>query len=287
MCVTSTYPRVTRRDFLRLGAGAIGAVGGTVFYTWRIEPHRLEIVKRPLEIRRLPASLAGRTLVHLSDIHVGPRVDDEYVLATFRRVAAMSPDIVVITGDLISYHSRTFEQVADVYRYFPRGRIATLAILGNHDYGVNWAFPEVAERLVRTVADFGITVLRNNIENVDGLQIAGVDDLWSRRADLDGTLAQLDKTRAALVLAHNPDTVDLPGWEGYEGWILAGHTHGGQCKPPFLPPPMLPVANRRYTSGAFELSGNRRLYISRGVGHLLHVRFNVRPEVTAFDLRTV
>jgi predicted MPP superfamily phosphohydrolase len=276
---------VTRRDFIGLGAGVLGAAGGTLFYTWQIEPHRLEIVRRPLEIRRLPPSLAGRTLVHLSDIHVGPRVDDQYVLATFRRVAAMAPDIVVVTGDLLTYHSRVFEQVGDVYRDFPRGRLATLAILGNHDYGINWAFPDVAKRLADTVADFGVTVLRNNIENVEGLQIAGLDDLWSRRVDLDGTLAQLDDTRAALVLAHNPDTVDLPGWETYEGWILAGHTHGGQCKPPFLPPPLLPVANRRYTSGEFGLSGNRRLYISRGVGHLLHVRFNVRPEVTAFELR--
>jgi predicted MPP superfamily phosphohydrolase len=278
---------VTRRDFIRFGTGALAAAGGTVFYTWRVEPHRLEVVRRQLDIRRLPASLSGRTLVQLSDIHVGPRVDDQYVLATFRRVAAMAPDIVVVTGDLLTYHPRIFDQVADLYRYFPRGRLATLAILGNHDYGMNWARAEVAERLVHTVADFGITVLRNGIANIDGLQIAGLDDLWSRRLDLDGTLAQLDKDRAALVLAHNPDTVDLPGWEDYEGWILAGHTHGGQCKPPFLPPPLLPVSNRRYTSGEFALSGNRHLYISRGVGHLLHVRFNVRPEVTAFQLRAV
>jgi predicted MPP superfamily phosphohydrolase len=38
-------------------------------------------------------------------------------------------------------------------------------------------------------------------------------------------------------------------------------------------------------AGEFSLAGNRRLYISRGVGHLTQVRFNVRPEVTAFELR--
>jgi uncharacterized protein len=278
---------MTRRDFIRLGAGTAGVASGTLFYTWRVEPHRLEIVKRPLEIRGLPSSLAGRTLVQMSDIHVGPRVDDEYVLATFRRVAAMAPDIVVVTGDFLSYHSRIFDQVADVYRSFPRGRIATLAILGNHDYGVNWSQPDVAQRLVDTVADFGTTVLRNNVHDVEGLQIAGLDDMWSDHIDLDATLRQIDTSRAALMLSHNPDSVDLPGWDGYEGWILAGHTHGGQCKPPFLPPPMLPVRNRRYTAGEFQLSGNRHMYISRGVGHLLHVRFNVRPEVTVFELRAV
>jgi len=100
-------------------------------------------------------------------------------------------------------------------------------------------------------------------------------------------LAALDPRRAALVLSHNPDTVDEPGWGEYEGWILAGHTHGGQCKPPFLPPPLLPVQNRRYTSGEFALSGGRKMYINRGVGHLLRVRFNVRPEITLFHLDCV
>jgi hypothetical protein len=90
--------------------------------------------------------------------------------------------------------------------------------------------------------------------------------------------------RAALVLSHNPDTADEPVWGSYSGWILAGHTHGGQCKPPFLPPPLLPVRNRRYRCGEYSLEGGRRMYISRGVGHLLQVRFNVRPEVTVFHL---
>ena len=76
----------------------------------------------------------------------------------------------------------------------------------------------------------------------------------------------------------------MRGWENYHGWILSGHTHGGQCKPPFLPPPLLPVRNVRYTAGEFALDGNRRLYINRGVGHLLRVRFNMRPEVTVHEL---
>ncbi|HTN02405.1 MAG TPA: phosphoesterase, partial [Planctomycetaceae bacterium] len=73
-------------------------------------------------------------------------------------------------------------------------------------------------------------------------------------------------------------------WDGYRGWILSGHTHGGQCKPPFLPPPLLPVKNQRYTAGEFAVADGRQLYISRGLGHLLPVRFNCRPEVTMFRM---
>ncbi len=258
---------------------------GTGLYTWRVEPHWLELVHRQMPVRNLPAALVGRSLVHIRDLHVGLRVDDGYVRTTFRRVADLRPDIVVFTGDFMSYHGRVFEQMTNVYRHFPTGRIGTVAILGNHDYGEHWSHSELAARIVETVRPFGITVLRNSIVDLEGLQIVGFDDLWAKRFHPEETLATFDPSRAAIALSHNPDTVDDPGWDGFEGWVLSGHTHGGQCKPPFLPPPLLPVRNRRYTSGEFELAGNRRLYISRGVGHLLQVRFNVRPEVTVFELR--
>ena len=55
-------------------------------------------------------------------------------------------------------------------------------------------------------------------------------------------------------------------------------------KPPFLPPPILPVNNRRYTAGAFDVGPGRTLYINRGLGFLHQVRFAVRPELTLFTL---
>jgi uncharacterized protein len=271
---------LSRRAFLRAAGATLCAAGGTGLYAWRIEPHWLELVRRPLPIDRLPASLVGRTLVQISDVHV------DYVRSAFRRVADLRPDIVVMTGDFISYDPFVLGRMADVYRHFPAGRKATLAILGNHDYGQNWAHPEVAAKVVETVTPFGITVLRNQIHEVEGLQVAGLDDWWAHAFDAPAVLARLDAGRPAIVLSHNPDTVDQPVWGRFQGWILSGHTHGGQCKPPFLPPPLVPVQNRRYTAGEFALEGNRRLYINRGVGHLLRVRFNVRPEVTVHELRT-
>jgi predicted MPP superfamily phosphohydrolase len=276
---------VTRRRLLEIAGLSFGGVAaGAGLYTWLVEPTWVEIVRRRLPVRNLPGSLGGKTLVHISDIHVGPRVDDDYVVGTFERIRALQPDIVVVTGDFVSFHDNVFEQAEASYRHFPKGRLATLGVLGNHDYGPAWSHPTIAQRLIDVLQPFGISMLRNQVHDVDGLQIAGLDDLWADRFAPADAFAGLDDRRAAIVLSHNPDTVDLPGWDGYEGWILSGHTHGGQCKPPFLPPPLLPVLNRRYTAGEFELSGNRRLYISRGVGHLLRVRFNVRPEVTVFEL---
>jgi predicted MPP superfamily phosphohydrolase len=222
--------------------------------------------------------------VQLSDIHVGLPMDDDYVIDVFQRVTALAPDIVVFTGDFISYDEKIVERMARAYRHAPQGRMATLGVLGNHDYGPAWAHPEIAAQVIEALTPFGLTILRNEVKDVGGLQIAGLDDLWAHQFAPQRAFARLDRERPALVLSHNPDTADEAGWEGFEGWILSGHTHGGQCKPPFLPPPLLPVRNRRYTQGEFGLGGNRRLYINRGVGHLLRVRMNVRPEVTVFEL---
>jgi predicted MPP superfamily phosphohydrolase len=278
---------VSRRRFVRTAlAAAAGAPILTVLHTWLVEPHWLEIVHRDLPLEHLPVDLQGRTLVHLSDLHIGPTVDDDYIIRTFQRVAALRPAFVVVGGDLITYHSdEQFDQLQRVVSYLPHGTLGTVATLGNHDYGRAWSHPEVADRVAAIATRAGALVLRNTSAILSGLQLVGLDDLWARRFVPERALTGLDRKTATVVLSHNPDTVDLPAWGGYRGWILAGHTHGGQCKPPFLPPPLLPVRNRRYTCGEFDLPGGRRMYISRGVGHLLKVRFNVRPEVTVFRLR--
>ena len=280
-----TRPLTRRQALKTLAAAGTGALA-LGFYTWRIEPHWLEFTFPELLISGLPRELVGRTLAQISDQHVGKRVDDAYIIESFRRVQELAPDFVAFTGDWVTYsHTREFEQLRRVLAHLPHGRLGTVGILGNHDYGSHWRMPDVAEQVTAIATAAGVTMLRNQAVTVAGLQFIGLDDLWGPRFDPVEVLAQKGKDASTIVLSHNPDTADLPVWGQYQGWILAGHTHGGQCKPPFLPPPLLPVKNRRYSSGAFELSGNRRMYISRGVGYLHRVRFNVRPEIPVFQLR--
>lgn len=293
----------TRRRALKslLAAGTTAALTG--LYTWRWEPHWLEFTYPALPVRSLPAALEGRTIAHITDTHIGPEVEDGYVIESFGRTQEQSPDFVVFTGDWISYRDeRQFDQLRGVLAHMPRGRLGTVGILGNHDYGRSWSMLDVADQVASIAREAGVTILRNQAATIGGLRFIGLDDLWSPRFDpapvlarYRGAAAANDTTPSAnmdgagnipsIVLCHNPDAADLPVWDSYQGWILAGHTHGGQCKPLFLPPPELPVKNRRYTAGEFSLSGNRRMYISRGVGHLLRVRFNARPEIPIFTLR--
>jgi uncharacterized protein len=280
---------VNRRQFvLRSAITAVGASAGIVGYTIGVEPHWLEIVRRDLVIAHLPNALNGITLAQVSDIHVGPSVSDDYLIHSFARLGSYAPGIVVVTGDFITHRAARgdaqFAQLRNVLRHLPRGRLGSVGILGNHDYGRGWAQPDVAERVVAESEHAGVRMLRNEVETVAGLDIIGVDDLWAGRSDTQRALAAR-QSDAALALCHNPDGLDDLTWPDFTGWVLAGHTHGGQCKPPFLPPPLLPVKNRRYVAGPVVVDSHRSVYISRGVGHLIRARFNVRPEITLFTLR--
>ncbi len=273
--------KLTRRRLLAGAASGLAALG---LYTWRLEPHWLQLVRRTMPIRNLSPELVGALLMHVSDLHIGPQVDDAYITSVFDSIRELSPEIVVYTGDFVSHNSDLKEHAPRVLSKLACGSLGTFGILGNHDYGSSWQDTDSAQRVASLAQQAGVVILRNELASVSGLKIVGMDELWAGRFDLGAVLPQLRADDASLVLVHNPDTVDEIGWGEYSGWILAGHTHGGQCKPPFLPPPFLPVRNRRYTSGVFALTGSRRMYVSRGVGHLMRVRFNAQPELTLFEL---
>src|SRR5258708_23781712 len=97
---------LTRRKALKTLAVAGAGALATGLYTWRVEPHWLEFTFPVLPISGLPPELEGLTLAQISDLHVGPRVDDEYVIESFRRTQEFAPDFVAFTGDWITYRDR-------------------------------------------------------------------------------------------------------------------------------------------------------------------------------------
>lgn len=274
--------RGTRRRWMRTLAGAGGAVG---LYGWRIEPHWVEVVRRPLAVPNLPSGWVGRTVVQLSDIHVGPYVDDDFLAHWFRQIASWKPDLVIYTGDFVSCGwTLSDERFLAAYAEAPHGRLGTCGVLGNHDFGRRWNDAVLGGRFARHLGNLQIRMLQNTVVDFDGLRLLGVDDLWGPHFCPDSIGRQVASERPHLVLCHNPDGADLPVWGDYRSWILSGHTHGGQCQVPLLTPLVLPVKNTHYLAGEYPLQGGRRLYINRGLGHLARLRFAARPEVTVFTL---
>jgi len=279
---------MNRRIFIKktfYGFASIGLLSG--LYAWQIEPFWLEFVKIKMPIKNLPESLVGKTLMQISDIHIGNRFDYNYIIESFNKAKLLKPDFVVYTGDYVSSYKDQiqFDKLEKVLDNCITGKLGTIGILGNHDYGRNWKQNDVASKIASMLTDRNVSMLRNEQKEVSGLNFIGFDDYWGTNFNAEMTMKNFNKTKANIVLCHNPDVCDLNVWKDYQGWILSGHTHGGQCKPPFLPPLLLPVKNKKYTSGKFDLDNGRTLYINRALGHLWQVRFNVRPEITIFELQ--
>jgi uncharacterized protein len=271
-----------RRTFIKSVVG-LGAV--TALYAWQIEPFWLEFVRLKMPIKNLPKALIGKTLMQISDMHVGDKFDYNYIIESFKKAQLLNPDFVVYTGDFVSYKSeKQFAQLKEVFQNVVTGKLGTVGILGNHDYGKNWQESDVANSIVNILNERGVPILRNEQKTFNELNIIGLDDYWGTNFQPQNALNNINHDLPNLVLCHNPDVVDVPIWNDYKGWILSGHTHGGQCKPPFLDAPMLPVKNKKYTAGKFDIEDGRTLYINRALGHLWQVRFNVRPEITVFEL---
>ena len=279
---------MTRKKFLKriFQFSVIGAL--PFLYSWQIEPFWVEFVKKKLPIKNLPEKLKGKTLMQISDLHVGNRFDWNFLIESFQKAQQFNPDFVVYTGDFVNHG--TEEDLKNLKKVMGKGvfgKLGTFGILGNHDYGKSWKNLESSQQISDILQSFGITMLNNEQKECEDLNFIGFEDLWSPNFDPMKVMKDYDSSKANLVLCHNPDVCDKDVWNGYQGWILSGHTHGGQCRIPGIVTPILPVKNKKYVSGEIDLEDGRMLYINRAIGHSFQVRFMVRPEITVFTLAQI
>lgn len=163
------------------------------------------------------------------------------------------------------------------------GRLGSFAVLGNHDWA--WSGEETARHL----QDKGITVLQDGVAHISDpacgqqLQIVGYEDISSgRHPNYEEVHKGLDNKAAQIALSHSPDA--FPRALGGPGLMLAGHTHGGQVRFPFVGALVLPLEYPQYDRGWFS-DRHRRLYVTAGFGTSLPpFRFLCRPEVVVLSL---
>ena len=244
-----------------------------------------------LPVLGLEDDLVGKTVVQLSDTHVGNRVGESYLRQQFEYVDSLKPDFVFFTGDFLDDATEWHvDQGEKLLRHFPRGSIGTACVLGNHDHGEHESSAgqsrKSTERITSLFADQGLNLLRDQVVDFPGLRVVGLRDYWYGGFNHASAAEVISEVvdRPGIVLSHNPDTVDLPIWNGYQNWVLCGHTHGGQCRFPLVGAPQVPVDNKRYISGRYDIDGGHKMFINRGLGHTARVRFMARPEITVFKM---
>jgi predicted MPP superfamily phosphohydrolase len=248
----------------------------------KIEPFHLTTEQVAIPLPNLPHAFDGYRIVQLTDIHVGPTIARETISRALTLTHDLAPDMIVITGDFITYRLDEAE-LSDTLSQLdaPDG---VWAVLGNHDH---WTDPEGVRRVL---SQAGVTELGNTSTAIardnDQLWVAGVDDIWENQHDLSAALEGIPTGAPTILLAHEPDFADEVALDGRVALQLSGHTHGGQISFPVLGRPALSnylYLGQKYTRGLYKV-GDMWLYTSAGIGRSVIPRIFSPPEVTAITL---
>lgn len=228
----------------------------------------------------------------ISDTHVGsPHVGAKRVRDIVARMNALKPDIVVLLGDYAGSHepaaARTSAERAEILAGVEalgglRAPLGVHGVLGNHDW---WYGGVAIEDAMRRA---GITALANDAMHVEtvggGFYVAGLESLSSLRSppSLEAALRYAPTDAPVIALMHEPDSfAQVPTGVALS---LAGHSHCGQVRLPFVGAIVLPSpGSARWPCGLYD--DGRKLYVTGGVGtSILPVRFGAPPEIALVTL---
>ena len=286
------------------GAVLLALFAAALLWGVAVEP-RLLLADETIEVRlpNLPADWDGQRVVLLADMQTGMWLDNSAMVRhAVHEAIELKPALALIAGDFV-YKADTADvrRAVALMRPLAAAGIPTVAVLGNHDYRMNWedAVPDedLAARLRTALAAAGIRVLENERVQVpaprggDPLTVVGVGSSWAGHSDPRGAMRGIPADAARLLLMHNPQSfTDLSA--GSAPIAFAGHTHGGQVRLPGMPRwswlhivRSNEVATDGWIEAGFGARGNR-LYVNRGIGFsTFPIRLNCPPELTTIVLR--
>lgn len=249
-----------RRSFFKKGLD-IGALT-LAFGVSAKATHEARIIELEEVTVRIKNLARPYSIVQLSDIHMGGLIGERFIQDVVNRVNRLSPDLVVITGDLVdvkpSQVSRALEALKGLKSVY-----GTYFVTGNHEY-----FHGIGE-IIAHVKGLGIRVLEN--ENLyigkegEGFHLAGVHDVFGYRAkhylpDIYRALQGTDQHSPTVLLAHQPRFIEEA--DGKVDLMLSGHTHGGQL----FPFKALVKLQQPYINGLHRHSERTQVYVNKGTG---------------------
>jgi predicted MPP superfamily phosphohydrolase len=260
-----------------LGGAAAGAAGWGWFEAGWVRLRTLDVA-----LPRLPEDLSGIRVMHLSDFHLGlPSRGSRAVERAIAWTQEREPDLVVVTGDLVSRRRGESALRELLARLGP-----AFVVLGNHDVehsrdpfsrAAGLDHLEPARLLVDESAMIELKGRR--------LQIVGVDPRAYRQRRSEPWRLADESADLRILLCHFPYVLDhLP--PGVFDVVLAGHMHDGQISFPLGRTRKFRFAHprTRYTTGLYEKPGGT-MHVSPGLGTtFVPFRFFARPEATELVL---
>lgn len=306
----SADEELERRSAVRYMARVTGvgmaAVLGVLVYGSLVEPRLLLDVREETgTVADLPDAWRGARVAVIADMQVGMWGDNTRMIRRVaERIARDSPDLVLIAGDFIykpgADATDEAREAVEILSSLARTEIPVFAVLGNHDWSMDKEGAPVDERagltIERALEDAGIEVLDNEareVQHASGagtLWVVGVGSHWAGKDRPADAVAAVPPGAARLVVMHHPDSFEsIPA--GQTPLAVAGHTHGGQFRLPFLPDWTWmtfaggdEVHSDGWVGSDYGEPGNR-LYVNRGIGFsLIPVRIRARAELTYFTL---
>jgi len=279
-------PKLTRRKFLALlGISGLGAA----LHTRWLEPEWLGIGRHTVTLGK-SRNAAPLQVLQLSDLHASKVVSLDFIAKAVQLGLSLKPDLILLTGDFITRKFDQFNRYTEILT--PLAKAAPcFACLGNHDGG-SWARDRQGyadtESVRNLLSKSGVELLHNRATSIQikdwNLRLVGLGDWWAKEFDPGMAFADAvpNQNETVIVLSHNPDTKEMLKSYAWDA-LTCGHTHGGQFYLPLIGTPFAPVRDKRFVKGLHRWEG-RWLYVTKGVGNLLGVRFNCRPEVSLLTL---
>jgi len=271
---------MNRRTFLKyaLFGGTAALVGG---YPVVVERNLVQVNHYRIPLADLPPAFNGFTIAHLTDLHLGFLVSEAFIESVVQKTNKLRTDIIVCTGDLV--HSRnTIREIEKVWPILAKleARDGVYSVLGNHDH---WADTNRSQYWLERTGQNIRHTCRPVYRGKERILVGGAGDYWEDELQIDKSFSGSDEKECRILLCHNPDSIDTE-YKTPLSLVLSGHTHGGQVVIPFYGAPLLPVKNKKYSSGLIA-TPRTRLFISRGIGwSMCPVRFNCYPEIAVLEL---
>lgn len=272
---------LSRRQFLARSVALFGAytLGGGLSERCHVETNFCKIPVRGLK--------EPLRMVQLSDLHRSWCVSEAFIARIVRHTNALRPDLVLLTGDFVTYDALYAESCAAQLDHL-RAPLGRYGCLGNHDH--DCSRQKGCPAVVAALAEVEVQMLTNrNVRLDNGLWIVGVDDCFTGHPDPIAAFQGIQTGDPVLAMTHNP--VYYTEMRKHDCLTFAGHTHGGQINVPFITRGVMGArqfgrSKYIYKQGWFHDAGYPgKMYVSRGLGVVgIPFRYRATPEIAVFDL---